>query len=365
MPRSLKSIALAFVRPALDALVFGRHLPWPLRWRLLALQPIVFLTNSLAVGPYLFRRPYTVIHIPLGPERSLRALLFRHASGTGTGRNGLRPLHVDCHAGGFVGGIPEASVPFCSLLAAETGAVVVALSYRLAPVHPFPAAIDDVDAALAWLRRHAAEELGADPTLMTVSGASAGGNLVLAASQGIPSDEFAVRAAVTFYAPVDLRPRPEDKPRPAAFPKRDPMSFMQLLYDSYAAPSREKDLDNPRLSPCLAREETLPERMLLVVAAVDILVQEQLTFVERVRREREDKGKPGGSVEAVYVEEAFHGWLEGELAISTPCHKRLADNDTVPNAVIPVEKKMQMWEKGLELIKQTHAQHGFAWKKVC
>ncbi|KAK2028258.1 alpha/beta-hydrolase, partial [Colletotrichum zoysiae] len=168
-------------------------------------------------------------------------------AGAGTGRNGPRPLHVDCHAGGFVGGIPEASAPFCSLVAAETGAIAVSLSYRLSPVHPFPAAVDVVDPALAWLRRHAAEELGADPTLMTVSGASAGGNLVLAAAQAaaMPSEEFAVRAAVTFYAPVDLRPRPEDKPRPANFPERDATSFTRPLYDSYAAPAKAKDLDNP------------------------------------------------------------------------------------------------------------------------
>ncbi|GKT56397.1 lipase esterase family [Colletotrichum tofieldiae] len=345
MLRTIKDIALAFVRPTLDALFFGRHLPWSLRWRLLALQPIVFLTNSLVLVPTLFRRPYTVIHIPINPGRSLRALLFKEP-GTGTGRKGLRPLHVDCHAGGFVGGIPEASVPFCSLVAAETGAVVISLSYRLAPVHPFPAAIDDVDAAIAWLRQHAAEEFGADPALMTVSGASAGGNLVLAANQRLPSEEFAIRAAVTFYAPVDLRLRPEDKPRPASFPKKDPMSFMQPLYDSYAAPSKAKDLDNPRMSPFLASEETLPERMVLVVAAIDILVQEQLMFVERVKNEREAKGKSGSSIEAVFVEEAFHGWLE------------------VPNSVIPMEKKMTMLDKGLELVKHTHTQYGYRWEKT-
>ncbi|GKT44472.1 lipase 2 [Colletotrichum spaethianum] len=221
--------------------------------------------------------------------------------------------------------MPEASATFCSLVAAETGAVVVSLSYRFAPVHPFPAAIDDVDAALAWLRQHAAEEFGADPTLMTASGASAGGNLVLAASQQIPSKEFAIRAAITFYAPVDLRPRPEDKPRPASFPRTDPMSFIQPLYDSYAAPSKAKDMDNPRMSPCLASEETLPENMLLVVAAIDILVQEQLMFVERVKKERKEKA---------------------------------------PDIVVQVEKKMAMLGKGLELIKRTHAQYDYRWERA-
>ncbi|KAJ0333882.1 hypothetical protein COL922a_010309 [Colletotrichum nupharicola] len=268
-------------------------------------------------SPYLFRRPYKIRYIPITSDRSLRILVFKEL-GTGTGRNGLRPLHVDCHPGGFVGGIPEADAPFWSLVAKETGAVVVSLSYRLAPVHPFPTAIDDVDAALAWLREHAEDELGADPRLMTVSGASAGGNLVLAASQSIPSEEFAIRAAVTFYAPIDLRPKPEEKPRPANFPSTDPLALMLSLYDSYAAPAKATNRDNPRMSPYLASEETLPERMLLVVAAIDITVHEQLTFVERVRKEREDKGKDGQSVEALYLENAFHGCLEGEYK-STHC----------------------------------------------
>ncbi|KAK2756378.1 lipase esterase family [Colletotrichum kahawae] len=343
MFRAIKDIAVAHFRPALDAIFFGRHLPWSLRWRLLALQPIIFLAHSLALAPYLFRRPYKIRYIPITSDRSLRILVFKEP-GTGTGRNGLRPLHVDCHPGGFVGGIPEADAPFCSLVAKETGAVVVSLSYRLAPVHPFPAAIDDVDAALAWLREHAEGELGADPRLMTVSGASAGGNLVLAASQSIPSEEFAIRAAVTFYVPIDLRPKPEEKPRPANFPSTDPLAFMLPLYDSYAAPAKAANRDNPRMSPYLAREETLPERMLLVVAAIDITVHEQLTFVERARKEREDKGKDGKSVEALYMESAFHGCLEA------------------PNAVFPTTQKTQLWEKGMNFIQRVHKGYYWKWK---
>ncbi|KAF4875370.1 Lipase 2 [Colletotrichum siamense] len=343
MFRAIKDIAVAHFRPALDALFFGRHLPWSLRWRLLALQPIIFLTHSLALAPYLFRRPYKIRYIPITSGRSLRVLVFKEP-GTGSGRNGLRPLHVDCHPGGFVGGIPEADTPFCSLVAKETGAVVVSLSYRLAPVHPFPAAIDDVDAALAWLREHAEEELGADPRLMTVSGASAGGNLVLAASQRISSEEFAIRAAVTFYAPIDLRPKPEEKPRPANFPSTDPLAFMLPLYDSYAAPAKAKNWDNARMSPYLASEETLPERMLLVVAAIDITIHEQLTFVERVKKEREDKGKDGESVEAFYLENAFHGCLEA------------------PNVAFSITEKMQLWKPGIHLIQNTHNEYNWTWK---
>lgn len=123
-------------------------------------------------------------------------------------------------------------------------------------MHPFPAAIDDVDAVLAYLRVHAVEKYGADHDLVTVSGDSAGGNPALAASLSAPRG--VVKASVTFYAAVNLQLKPWEKPPglpPSAGvarkPVKDPMAFLLPLFDSYAGPVREREMGNPKMSPFL------------------------------------------------------------------------------------------------------------------
>ena len=150
--RTARHVLSVLFRPSIDALWRGRHLPWTLRWRLLAFQPFSVLLNSLVTVSYLFSRPFWVDYIPVESGRELRVLVFTGSNeDQQDGGRPLRPLHVDCHPGGFMGGYPESDAPWCDLVARRTGAVVVALSYRLAPVDPFPAASDDVDAAIAWL----------------------------------------------------------------------------------------------------------------------------------------------------------------------------------------------------------------------
>jgi acetyl esterase/lipase len=83
------------------------------------------------------------------------------------------------HGGGMVMGNPEQDDLWLSGLADELGILVVSVDYRLAPEHPYPAALDDCMAALRWLC-DAADELGVDPGRVAVGGASAGGGLAAA-----------------------------------------------------------------------------------------------------------------------------------------------------------------------------------------
>lgn len=69
----------------------------------------------------------------------------------------------------------------CRVLCRHAGVHVLAVDYRLAPEHPFPAAFDDGRAALRWAQQHAAE-LGADPARVGIGGDSAGANLAAAIS---------------------------------------------------------------------------------------------------------------------------------------------------------------------------------------
>ncbi len=92
---------------------------------------------------------------------------------------GPRPGLFEIHGGGFLFGDIEMMDAWCQLVAAEVGAVVVSVEYRLAPEHPFPAGVEDCYAALAWLAAHVAE-LGVDPARIALAGQSAGGGLAAA-----------------------------------------------------------------------------------------------------------------------------------------------------------------------------------------
>jgi acetyl esterase len=112
----------------------------------------------------------SAVDIAAGPLR-LRAYRPR-----GAGPDRLLGGVLYLHGGGWVTCDLDTHDRLCRSLANRSGAAVVAVDYRRAPEHPFPAAVDDGLEALAWLRAHAAE-VGVDPARLAVAGDSAGGNL--------------------------------------------------------------------------------------------------------------------------------------------------------------------------------------------
>src|SRR5690606_13716182 len=80
------------------------------------------------------------------------------------------------HGGAWVMGDLDTDHPWAARLADGSGVVVISVGYRLAPEHPFPAALDDAYAVLVWATEHAAE-LGIDPERIAVGGHSAGGGI--------------------------------------------------------------------------------------------------------------------------------------------------------------------------------------------
>jgi acetyl esterase len=91
------------------------------------------------------------------------------------------PVVLYLHGGGFVVGGLETHDSLCRQLAQRSGCAVLALDYRLAPEHPFPAAVDDTWAALQYLAGHG-DALELDPGRLAVAGDSAGGTLAAVAA---------------------------------------------------------------------------------------------------------------------------------------------------------------------------------------
>jgi acetyl esterase len=142
-----------------------------------------------ALPPEVGRQIYRDIAAGLGLPPPVVATEDRSIAGPG-GPLKLRIYHPDAagslpallyvHGGGYVIGDLETHDAVCRTLCHETAAVVVAVDYRLAPEHPFPAAVDDVVCVLRWLAAHA-KELRADPSRIALAGDSAGAQLAAAA----------------------------------------------------------------------------------------------------------------------------------------------------------------------------------------
>lgn len=299
------SLLHSFFRPFIDAF-FCPGLSFSYRWRLLGFQPIAFLTQCIQWLPNIRSNKYAIHYIPLKrhPGQFVRAAIFQPKTAN-TSRP--RPLHINIHGGGFIGGLPEGDARFCERVAESTGAVVVSTSYRFAPRHTFPVAHEDIQDVAAYLVEQGSEIWNLDCHLITVSGFSAGGNLALGLSQALAGTEYAVKGSVTFYAvvsimkscvaidwrfqclfeKVDLRLPPWEKPRPAGFPTWDPLSFLQPLFDAYAGSKRAQDMQNSLLSPIVADIESLPPDMLFIIPTVDILLAEQTAFVKRLQEDAE------------------------------------------------------------------------------
>ncbi|SPM29484.1 alpha/beta hydrolase [Mycobacterium terramassiliense] len=111
------------------------------------------------------------------------------------------PAVVYCHAGGFALGNLDTDHRQCVELARRGGCTVVSVDYRLAPEHPFPAALDDATAVLRWVAASAAE-LGVDPARVAVGGSSAGAALAACLAHGAADGSLPPVAFQLLHQPV-------------------------------------------------------------------------------------------------------------------------------------------------------------------
>jgi acetyl esterase/lipase len=165
---------------------------------------------------------------------------------------GPHPVVIYLHGGGWAFGSP-ASFRKLGMQFAEAGYLTMILDYRLAPEHPFPAALEDTTFAMGWAADHARRWNG-DGRRIAIGGDSAGANLAFSAiASGAPEPHARVRAALLFYGAFDLKATAE---RTRSLPG------LQQQLSTYVSGNRDL-FDDPRVSPLKAVRGMLPPCFIL------------------------------------------------------------------------------------------------------
>jgi acetyl esterase len=118
-------------------------------------------------------------------------------------RGNRLPVLVYYHGGGWTLGSIATYDSLCRALARDTGGLVVSVDYRLAPEHPFPAALEDAHVALEWVARNA-DDLGGDTSRLAVGGDSAGGTLATVVARRACKEQLPVVFQALFYPSTDI-----------------------------------------------------------------------------------------------------------------------------------------------------------------
>ena len=206
-----------------------------------------------------------------GPAGEIPARLYAPSTGTPL------PCVAYFHGGGWVQGDLETHHGLCARLAKHGGVLVVAVDYRLAPEHKFPAAVDDCLAAYRWLRAHA-RDIGGDPARVAVAGDSAGGNLSAVVSQlsgpAVPTCQALIYPAVDFSYDTESH---RDMENGHIIP-RDRVQWYaeQYLRD-------DKDKADLRASPLRAPNLAGQPSTFIVTAGFDPLRDEGKAYADRLR----------------------------------------------------------------------------------
>ncbi len=190
------------------------------------------------------------------------------------------PLLVYFHGGGWVVGSVSGSDAFCRALANASGCAILSVEYRLAPEHPYPAAVDDAYAAAVYASSHAAT-LGADAARIAVGGSSAGGALaavvaLIARERGTPA-----LAAQLLHVPVTDHDFTTPSYRANANGRGLTLAAMRWFWDHYLPDAARRD--EPHASPLRAPDLRGLPPAIVVTAECDPLHDEGLAYAERLR----------------------------------------------------------------------------------
>ena len=211
------------------------------------------------------------VRLPVGEGRECAARVYATSGGH-------LPVVLYLHGGGFVVGNLETHDSLCRQIALRSGAAVVALDYRLAPEHRFPAAVDDAWGAMRWLATEA-RALGLDDKRLAVAGDSAGGTLAAVSAlhaRDIGLDlclQVLITPGTTAHA---------DTPSHHRFAQGYLLdrATIQWFFDQYIDAGQREDW---RFAPLDADDLEHVAPACLVLAEADPLVDEGLAYGDRLR----------------------------------------------------------------------------------
>lgn len=193
------------------------------------------------------------------------------------------PAHVLVHGGGWVTGSIDELVCDATARHRAVGGecIAVLVEYRLAPEHPYPIPLDDVVAALRWVRDHATE-LGVDADVITAGGSSAGANLVTAAVVAAP--DLKLRALILDVPALDLRPGAAAVPVGLSEEHAALLAFSLEEYEpALTAYLPERDLSSvATVSPVLTEDPSVFPETHMYLAELDVLRPGAEEFANRL-----------------------------------------------------------------------------------
>lgn len=248
--------------------------------------------NRRAWSGHYTDRPVSNLHIP-GPAGQVPVRMYA-ASADGRG-----PLILYFHGGGWVIGDLESHHPFCQVLAERTRSTVIAVDYRLAPEHPYPAANEDCLAAAEWVAQNLGS-VGPNNGKLVIAGDSAGGNLTAATCLDLESAYRAKLAgAITLYPAVDHYSNPQPSYTERARAKPLTSNIMFWFWDTWLAATPPQDAFTAR--PLISGELGRLPPLYNVTAEFDPLRDEGQAFARAV-------GDAGVAVEQHHFSDAAHGF---------------------------------------------------------
>ena len=210
-----------------------------------------------------------------GPGGEIRARAYAPVAASGP-----MPALIYFHGGGFVAGSLESHDGLCRLLAGEGGFKVIAVDYRLAPEHVFPAALDDALASVLWIEADATA-LGVDAGRLAVGGDSAGAMLAAIVTQ-LLREKGGVKLAfqLLMFPNTQIGGETSSLNEFAVgyFLERRAIEYFHSLYLPPDA-----DRDAPNVSPLRARDFAGLPPAYVMLAGYDPLHDEGLAYAEKLR----------------------------------------------------------------------------------